>query len=32
MTIKLDMEKAYGRLDPDFINKCFTNLGFLIHG
>lgn len=26
MTIKLDMKKAYDRLDCDFIKKCFTDL------
>lgn len=26
--IKLDMEKAYDRIDWNFITKCFQNLGF----
>lgn len=30
--IKLDMEKAYDRLDWQFIKKCFTNLGFSENG
>lgn len=29
---KLDVEKAYYRLDLDFITKCFNYLGFLIDG
>lgn len=28
MTIKLDMKKAYDRVDWDFIRKCFTCLDF----
>lgn len=26
---KLDMEKTYGRLDYNFIGKCFDHIGFL---
>lgn len=28
MTIKLDIEKAYNRLDGEFIKKCFIDSGF----
>lgn len=28
MAIKLDMEKAYDKLDCDFIKRCFSVLGF----
>lgn len=27
MTIKLDTEKAYDKVDWEFINKCFATLG-----
>lgn len=28
MTIKLEMEKTYDRLDWQFVRKCFTDFGF----
>ena len=28
MALKLDMEKAYDRIEWDFIIKCFEELGF----
>lgn len=28
MAIKLDIEKAYDRLEWNFIKKCFADLGF----
>lgn len=28
MDVKLDMAKAYDRLDWDFTRKCFFNFGF----
>lgn len=28
MPLKLDMRKAYDKLEWDFIKKCFSDLGF----
>lgn len=32
MAIKLEMEKAYDKLEWKFIKKCITDLGFLKYG